>query len=578
MCLLKRHCLITYRHSECLSFQGQVYCIGGGLESVEESRVIYPKEYLEPTSGTLDIIRWSLASIFLRCGQLKDRFGEIIVRHLSSIQAKILLEKTSKITVVEGKAGSGKSILALETMRRIKQSNTNQSKMIFLCRGGGLAAFIKYQTETMGICVDIQTLKLETREQMNEEYFSQYTDIIIDDAHSLQLTGHPNWRGMYYCLFSSLRKPNSRAFIFLDPDMQDYRGCIPTDFSKEIQNMARNYHFIRRQDVKTETLGKILRNSTRICYFIGVNMGHEMDELRNIRNLPEDGVYLYVIKGLAKTMELLCHTDNGGEEVDEKDSAEGGVADKANNVKDKHYEQNEANDVEEGDDNAGENEEDGSKKGDLDAAAIKVLKKLKLLLQAVLKGTVYEEHGHNGGDTSGEKESVENVEEDDDDKFEVDRSDKTEGLTLVSRIRSILSSTLYQERDVTILTENDHEKQSIQEMLRCLKYPTQDATVFPVEHMVVDTLETFEGLESPVILFIVPESWGTGSYIGSLKYRLCITTRAISRVEFLIPWDQTDREQDLAELRRAFQTKVITMVNECDDTRCYYRGIIVVTP
>ncbi len=71
--------------------------------------------------------------------------------------------------------------------------------------------------------------------------------------------------------------------------MQDYRGCIPTNFSKEIQRMARKYRFIRREDVKIEILGKILRNSTRICQFIGANLGDEIDELKNIRNLPEDG-------------------------------------------------------------------------------------------------------------------------------------------------------------------------------------------------------------------------------------------------------------------------------------------------
>ncbi len=90
------------------------------------------------------------------------------------------------------------------------------------------------------------------------------------------------------------------------------------------------------------------------------------------------------------------------------------------------------------------------------------------------------------------------------------------------------------------------------------KYETQEATQFPVKHVVVDTLENFEGLESPVILFIIPQSWGSG-YIGSLKYRLCVTTRAISRLEFLLPWDPSQRQQDLAELKRAFSLAVSTL-------------------
>ena len=88
---------------------------------------------------------------------------------------------------------------------------------------------------------------------------------------------------------------------------------------------------------------------------------------------------------------------------------------------------------------------------------------------------------------------------------------------------------------------------------------TQDATQFPVKHLVIDTLENFEGLESPVILFIIPQSWGWG-WIGSLKYRLCVVTRAISRLEFLLPWDASQRQQDLAELKRAFSFSVSVFV------------------
>ncbi len=82
---------------------------------------------------------------------------------------------------------------------------------------------------------------------------------------------------------------------------------------------------------------------------------------------------------------------------------------------------------------------------------------------------------------------------------------------------------------------------------------------FPVVHVVVDTLENFEGLESPVILFIIPQSWGRG-YIGSLKYRLCVVTRAISRLEFLLSWDESQRQQDLAELKRLFTLSVSAFV------------------
>ncbi len=163
-CLLKRHCLLTYRDwcdsSTHLCFQRQLYYIDSGFDQ-EDEKLHYPEEYLRPTKGTLDIARCTMAAILLHCEPVRDRFGNIMVRHLSSIQAKMLLEKRSKVTVIEGKAGSGKSVLALETMRRIKQHKKDQSKILFLCRGRGLAAFVKYQTEMMGISVDIRTVQLK---------------------------------------------------------------------------------------------------------------------------------------------------------------------------------------------------------------------------------------------------------------------------------------------------------------------------------------------------------------------------------------------------------------------------------
>ena len=625
VCLLKKLCLLTYKHwcdsNTHLCFQRQLYYIGSGFESVVEE-VNYPKEYLRPTTGTLDIVRHTLAGVLLHCQPLTDRFGDIMIRHLSFIQAKILWEKRSQVTVVEGKAGSGKSILALETIRRIKQHN-DQAKITFLCRGRGLAEYIKYQTNLMHVHVDIKMVQIEKMEEITERYFSDYIHVFIDDAHALPLMGERNCQVLYHSLFSSLSKPNSHAYILLDPDMQDYRGCIPTNFSKEIQHMALKYRFIRRHDVRTKVLGKILRNSTRICQFLGVNLGDDMEELRNIRNLPQDGVYLYVIEDLVKTKE--SHHRYSDKHFQDDDDAISVIT----ITDDEEEDDNEDNrdGVNSGDDSEAdeEKEEEGKeenndghpiykspfssedmfnaleeKMNNIDTDDDATLKKLKMLLQDALKGTVYQEHeeeGSNGQKTEGtkggknydsndnnndddhveeeeeeeeeegeegeeEKEGAEEEEDaiDDDNAVESDRDANSalktnERVSLVSRLQDILGGTMYHARHVTILTDNTNEKICVQEILRCAEYPVQDATSFPVTHIVVDTLENFEGLDSPVILFVVPESWGSG-YIGSLKYRLCIATRAISRLEFLVPWDPTGREQDMVDLRRAFRTEV----------------------
>ena len=143
---------------------------------------------------------------------------------------------------------------------------------------------------------------------------------------------------------------------------------------------------------------------------------------------------------------------------------------------------------------------------------------------------------------------------------------------LLSRLATLEQ---YRRQDITILTENQQVKTWVKEMLKG-KYETQDATQFPVKSIVVDTLENFEGLESPVILFIIPQSWGSG-YVGSLKYRLCVVTRAISRLEFLLPWDASQRQQDLAELKKAFtvSVSVFAVTQYCWlNTGLVYTGVV----
>ncbi len=130
-----------------------------------------------------------------------------------------------------------------------------------------------------------------------------------------------------------------------------------------------------------------------------------------------------------------------------------------------------------------------------------------------------------------------------------------ESPTLLSRLSSL---NQYSKQNITILTDSKDDKTWVKKMLKG-KYATQPATQFPVKHIVIDTLENFEGLESPVILFIIPQSWGSG-HVGSLKYRLCVVTRAISRLEFLLPWGASQRQQDLIELKKAFSLVVSIFV------------------
>ncbi len=351
--------------------------------------------------------------------------GDVMVKHLSSHQAKLLLDIKAKVLIVEAKPGSGKTVLALEMARRLK-AQSKDKRIAYLCRSKGLASFVEYHAKARS---SIEIINPEDTARLTSEYFKTYTDVMIDDAHALPV--RTCW-SMYKTLFSSLTRGDSHAYIFVDPDFQDYRQCIPEYFISKLRTLAAEY--VKDRNIKVEHLGKILRNSQRVCQFANASMEGSMtvvDELSAVRLVPEDGVFFHHIKYTLK--------------------------------------------------------EEGLK----------------------------------------------------------------------ARLAEVLKRNKYKRRDITILTGTVQDKVWVTDVLKQNKYAVSVATDFPVKRVVVDTLENFESLESPVILFILPLTWNR-DHVGSLRYRLCVITRAISRLEFLIPWTHSDRQEDLAELMRAFAPKVNT--------------------
>ncbi len=94
-------------------FQCQLYFIGHGYVHLQQA-VRYPKDYLNPSIETLNTVRYALARILLDCQHITDRYGNIMVRHLSYYQAKVLLGRKPKVLIVKAIAGSGKTVLGLE--------------------------------------------------------------------------------------------------------------------------------------------------------------------------------------------------------------------------------------------------------------------------------------------------------------------------------------------------------------------------------------------------------------------------------------------------------------------------------
>ena len=419
-------------------FQCQLYFIGRGYVHLQQE-VHYPKDYLHPSTETLNTVRYALARILLDCQHITDRYGNIMVRHLSSYQAKVLLGRKPKVLIVKAIAGSGKTVLALEMARRIKKQHGSR-KILFLCRSRGLAAFVQSQTKGSQLFESVIECDSQSPTELSES-FSRYTDIIIDDAHAIRVYGEPTRWTIYNALFSSLQKCQRQAYIFLDPDLQDYRGCMPDDFVTNLEALAGRY--VGKYHVKIEPLGKILRNSRRICQFTKACMGtDDVDELNTVLQIPEDGVFFHNIQG----------------------------------------------------------------------------KNLK--------------------DTS---------------------QDDT---TLLFRLSNLKQ---YRMQDIAIVTDSQEDKAWVKQMLEG-KYSTQDATLYPRQCVVVDCKDNVQDWEFPVILVIVPQSEGTACswYVQGMldDWFFYNTTPCRRRVEFLLPWDPSQRQPDLTELKEKFSQEV-NMLSQC---------------
>ena len=279
----------------------------------------------------------------------------------------------------------------------------------------------------------VQELNAQSIAEFNTSTFNQYTDVIIDDAHAIPVQGEPQTWQIYDALFASLQERKAHAYIFLDPDMQDYRGCIPENFLTQLRALAAKY--VTEYNVTVEPLDKILRNSRRICQFTMacMNTGN-IDKLSTVRQIPEDGVFFRNIQG---------------------------------------------------------------------------------------------------------KEASQ---------------DET---TVVSRLSNLKQ---YRRQDIAILTDNQEDKTWVKDMLNDI-YPTQDATLHPRQCIVVDCIDNCQDLESPVMLYIVPQ---TKVYDFKLNrnWHSHVSASCTCRVEFLFPWDPSQREPDLTKLKEDLSLPV-NMLLQC---------------
>ncbi len=393
----------------------------GDIRSLWDSVEKQPVNYPDATKDNYYTIACTgLAEVLLRTrDSVKDRYGDVMVEHLTEEQAKILLEKPEHVLVVNGKSGTGKTVIALHLMMEEMKGKSTADDVIYICNTEGLRAFVSPRVS----CRVIVLKNTNSLTPSQNDMIGKAKLIIVDDVHAIELDEHweNNTGDLYLTLFTHAKRPNTRVAVFVDQE-QDYMRHLPADFEKRLRNLAESLPDMLPEDIKIVTLTERIRNSQEIIRFLQAN--------QNQAKIPG-------------TIE--CLNERPGDDV------------------------------------------------------------------------IYDYLGS----------SLEEC-----------------GKTLNARLEAI--GEKYEPRSVAILCD-DTEQLNVMKTLLTKRFDKkfQEDNQYPIQHMVMCSLEDFGGLEAEVILFLLPQNFGTGKVKVSWKYVNVISSRARERLELLLPWDpDNDRGED----------------------------------
>ncbi len=199
---------------------------------------------------------------------VRDRYGEILIEHLTEKQAELLLDIKEPVLVVSGESGTGKTVLALQLIQRALQEGYTEQEVIFICSSQGLEAWITYQLPCQVLLVK-STDGLLTNQV---EVLKKGKLIIADDVHAIHLgkdwEKDPN--SLYTLLFEQAAICSAKVVIFFDPD-QDFEENLPARFERKLRDLAEDVEGLSSEDIKIKYLTDRLRNSHEISRFLQAN-------------------------------------------------------------------------------------------------------------------------------------------------------------------------------------------------------------------------------------------------------------------------------------------------------------------
>ena len=234
--------------------------------SSENQPVMYPNTNKE---GHYTIACNGLAEELLRTRSLlRDRYGQILMDHLTEAQAKVLFAKPERVLVVNGKSGTGKTVIALHLMLKAKKEGLMEKDVIYICSHESLKAFVSSQVQ----CQVILVKRTNSLTSCQMKMLENAKLIVVDDLHAIELDEHweENRDDLYATLFTHAGRPNTRVALFFDAD-QDYMKHLPVKFDKRLRDLAEKVPGILSEDIKIVTLAERIRTSQEINRFMQAN-------------------------------------------------------------------------------------------------------------------------------------------------------------------------------------------------------------------------------------------------------------------------------------------------------------------
>ncbi len=325
------------QHQSCLfHFDMDVLLVSreGIVKTIWESRKVRPVVYPNTCQEKQHTIACNGLSVeLLRTrASVKDRYGQILIEHLTEAQAKVLHAEEKRVLIVVGKSGTGKTVIALHLAKEAsdarKEGRVNED-IVYICSNDGLKSFVSSQV----LCPVIVVKSTNSLSPAQKDLLKNASLIIIDDVHAIELDKNCKYwvsssialdigdvdameiddnmenkpDDLYVMLFKCAAEKNTRVAVFFDPE-QDYKGNLPADFDKKLRNLAETHCGVMPQDITIVALRERIRNSQEINRFMQANQNQAKipGTIECLNERPgDDVVYQYIGSSVQESAKVM---------------------------------------------------------------------------------------------------------------------------------------------------------------------------------------------------------------------------------------------------------------------------------